>query len=52
MNYSLSEYMPILIFIFVALAISCLFVLANYLAAVSNPDSEKNSAYELSLIHI
>ena len=46
MNYSLSEYMPILIFIFVALAISCLFVLANYLAAVSNPDSEKNSAYE------
>ena len=46
MNYALSEYMPILIFIFVALAISCLFVLANYLAAVSNPDSEKNSAYE------
>ena len=46
MNYSLSEYMPILIFIFVALAISCLFVIANYLAAVSNPDSEKNSAYE------
>ena len=46
MNYALSEYMPILIFIFVALAISCLFVLANYLAAVSNPDSEKNSPYE------
>ena len=38
--------MPLLIFIVVALAISCLFVLANYLVAVNNPDPEKNSAYE------
>ena len=46
MEFTLSEYMPLLIFIVVALAISCLFVLANYLVAVNNPDPEKNSAYE------
>ena len=46
MKFTLSEYMPLLIFIVVALAISCLFVLANYLVAVNNPDPEKNSAYE------
>ena len=41
MDYALSEYMPILIFMLVALAISSLFVLANYLVAVNNPDPEK-----------
>tara|TARA_B100000965_G_C19305722_1_gene632204 strand:+ start:296 stop:661 length:366 start_codon:yes stop_codon:yes gene_type:complete len=46
MNYTLSEYLPILIFLLVALIISSLFVLANYLVAVNNPDPEKNSAYE------
>ena len=46
MEFTISEYMPLLIFIVVALAISCLFVLANYLVAVNNPDPEKNSAYE------
>ena len=46
MEFTISEYMPLLIFIVVALAISCLFVLANYLVAVNNPDPEENSAYE------
>ena len=46
MENTLSEYMPIIIFMIVAFAISSLFVLANYLVAVNNPDPEKNSAYE------
>ena len=46
MDIAIADYLPILIFMFVALAISCLFVLANFLVAVNNPDPEKNSAYE------
>ena len=46
MDIAIADYLPILIFIFVALAISCLFVLANFIVAVNNPDPEKNSAYE------
>ena len=46
MDIAIADYLPILIFMFVALAISWLFVLANFLVAVNNPDPEKNSAYE------
>ena len=42
----LSEYLSILIFLFIALFLSIGFVVANYLAAPSNPDPEKLSAYE------
>ena len=42
----LSEYLSIIIFLFIALFLSIGFVLANFLAAPSNPDPEKLSAYE------
>ena len=42
----LSNYFSIILFLFIALALSIGFVLANFLAAPSNPDPEKLSAYE------
>ena len=41
----LSEYLSIIIFLFIALFLSIGFIVANYLAS-SNPDPEKLSAYE------
>ena len=42
----LSEYFSIILFLFIALGLSFEFILANFLAAPSNPDPEKLSAYE------
>ena len=42
----LTEYLSIIIFLFVALFLSIGFVLINFLASPSNPDPEKLSAYE------
>ena len=42
----LSEYLSILIFLFIALFLSIGFVAANLLVSPSNPDPEKLSAYE------
>ena len=42
----LSEYFSIILFLLIALGLSLGFILANYLAAPSNPDPEKLSAYE------
>ena len=42
----LSDYLSIIIFLFIALFLSIGFVLANLLVAPSNPDPEKLSAYE------
>ena len=42
----LSDYFSIIIFLFIAIILSFGFVLANFLAAPSNPDPEKLSAYE------
>jgi NADH-quinone oxidoreductase subunit A len=42
----LLDYLPILIFIFVACFISCAAVLGSFLMAKQNPDPEKLSAYE------
>jgi NADH-quinone oxidoreductase subunit A len=42
----LSEYFSIILFLFIAIILSFGFVLANFLAAPSNPDPEKLSAYE------
>jgi NADH-quinone oxidoreductase subunit A len=42
----LSSYFSIILFLFIALALSFGFILANFLAAPSNPDPEKLSAYE------
>ena len=42
----LSGYFSIILFLFIALILSFGFILANFLAAPSNPDPEKLSAYE------
>ena len=42
----LSEYLSIIVFLFIALFLSVGFIITNYLASPSNPDPEKLSAYE------
>lgn len=42
----LSEYLPIVIFLGIAIALGLVFILAAAILAVRNPDPEKNSAYE------
>jgi NADH-quinone oxidoreductase subunit A len=42
----LSEYLPIVIFMGIAIALGVVLILAAVIIAVSNPDPEKNSAYE------
>jgi len=42
----LSDYFSIILFLFIAIVLSFGFILANFLAAPSNPDPEKLSAYE------
>ena len=42
----LSDYFSIILFLFIALALSIGFVVINFLASPSNPDPEKLSAYE------
>jgi len=42
----LSDYFSIILFLFISLILSFGFILANFLAAPSNPDPEKLSAYE------
>ncbi|MEX0922192.1 MAG: NADH-quinone oxidoreductase subunit A [Rhodovibrionaceae bacterium] len=46
MNPILAEYLPILIFIGIAVGLSAVMVLASYIVARQRPDSEKVSAYE------
>ena len=42
----LSEYLSIIIFLFISLFLSIGFVVVNFLSSPSNPDPEKLSAYE------
>jgi NADH-quinone oxidoreductase subunit A len=42
----LAEYLPILIFLGIAIAMAVLMVTASYVVARQRPDSEKESAYE------
>ncbi|MBT9382537.1 NADH-quinone oxidoreductase subunit A [Pseudooceanicola sp. CBS1P-1] len=46
MEEMLREYLPILIFLAVAVALGLFFILSALLIAVRNPDPEKVSAYE------
>lgn len=46
MDALLAEYLPILIFLGLALALGLIFMLAAVVLAVRRPDPEKNSAYE------
>ncbi len=40
------DYLPVLLFLALGTGISLLFILGNAILAPSNPDPEKNSAYE------
>ena len=42
----LIDYLPIILFLIIALSLSLVFVAINYIAAPSKPDPEKLSAYE------
>jgi NADH-quinone oxidoreductase subunit A len=46
MNAVLAEYLPILIFLGIAVGLTAVLVLASYVVARQRPDSEKVSAYE------
>ena len=46
MNQLLTNYLPLIVFIGVALAISAALMIAPFLVAIRNPDPEKVSAYE------
>ncbi len=46
MDALLREYLPILIFVGIAVGLSAIMVLASYVIARQNPDSEKLSPYE------
>jgi len=46
MNALLAEYLPILIFLGIAIGLSVVIVVASYIVARQRPDSEKVSAYE------
>ena len=46
MDYLLSEYLPILVFLGMASALAIILILAAAIVAVRNPDPEKVSAYE------
>ena len=46
MNALLAEYLPILIFLGIAIGLSVIIVAASYVVARQRPDSEKVSAYE------
>ena len=41
-----NEYLPILIFLLIAIILSCLLITLSYLLAVQNPETEKLSTYE------
>ncbi|MEO0607628.1 MAG: NADH-quinone oxidoreductase subunit A [Pseudomonadota bacterium] len=40
------DYMPVILFLGIGLAMSLLFIVGNAILAPSHPDPEKNSAYE------
>jgi NADH-quinone oxidoreductase subunit A len=42
----LKDYLPIILFLVIALGLSCAFVLLNLILSPKNPDPEKLSAYE------
>ena len=42
----LKDYLPIIIFLVIALGLSCVFVIVNFILSPKKPDPEKLSAYE------
>lgn len=46
MNAMLTEYLPILVFLVIAIGLSAVFIAASFVVGHQRPDSEKLSAYE------
>ena len=46
MDFLLNEYLPILIFLGIAVGLSVVIILASLIVGRQHPDAEKNSAYE------
>lgn len=46
MEFLLKDYLPIMMFLGVALGLACILVIASYILAKRKPDSEKLSSYE------
>ncbi|MGE0830499.1 MAG: NADH-quinone oxidoreductase subunit A [Hyphomonadaceae bacterium] len=46
MGLDLTAYLPIIMFLGIAAALGCVFMLAAWVIAPKSPDREKNSAYE------
>ena len=42
----IQEYLPIILFLIIALGLSCAFIIVNFMLSPKNPDPEKLSAYE------
>jgi len=42
----LNDYLPIILFLLIALILSCAFIVVNLILSPKNPDPEKLSAYE------
>ena len=42
----LKDYLPIMLFLIIALGLSCAFIVINLILSPNNPDPEKLSAYE------
>ena len=42
----LKDYFPIIVFLIIALSLSCFFIILNFVLSPKNPDPEKLSAYE------
>ena len=42
----IQEYLPIILFLIIALGLSCAFIIVNFILSPKNPDPEKLSAYE------
>ena len=42
----LKDYLPIILFLIIALGLSCAFVIVNFILSPKKPDPEKLSAYE------
>ena len=42
----LLDYLPIILFLIIALGLSCAFIVINFILSPKNPDPEKLSAYE------
>ena len=42
----LNDYLPIILFLIIALLLSCAFIVINFILSPKNPDPEKLSAYE------